>query len=116
MPPLAFAEEDVALLGKISPHNVRVMPVDFDSTAKSLDEFRKRLQAAGRQFNVFRRGAATVIVHVAAHGAINERGEPCLVPPAADPFDSRTWLQISQLLEVIRAEPTLAGKKKLVLL
>src|SRR5205823_9319593 len=45
MPPVAFAEEDVALLGKVSPHNLRVMPVDFDSTAKSLDDFRKRLQA-----------------------------------------------------------------------
>src|SRR5438067_1211335 len=31
MPPLAFAEEDVSLLAKISSHNVRVVPVDLSS-------------------------------------------------------------------------------------
>src|SRR4051812_45654159 len=68
MPPLSFAEEDVALLSKISPHNVRVVPVELSSSAKALDDFRKSLQTVGRQFNIFRRGAATVIVHIAAHG------------------------------------------------
>jgi hypothetical protein len=116
MPPLSFAEEDVALLSKISPHNVRVLPVELSSSAKALDDFRKTLQVVGRQFNIFRRGAATVIVHVTAHGVVNESGEACLVPPAADPFDTRTWLPVSQLLGAVREEPSLKGKKKLVLL
>ncbi len=116
MPPLAFAEEDVALLGKISRHNVQVVTVDLDSSSKALDDFRKQLKATGRQFNIFRRGAATVMVHVAAHGAVSESGEACLVPPGADPFDSRTWLPLSEVLQAIRAEPALSGKKKLVLL
>src|SRR5439155_6764768 len=77
MPPIAFAEEDKDQLTKVSPANVRVMPVELARSAASLDDFRKQLKAAGGQFTRFRRGSDVVIVHVAAHGMVNEQGEPC---------------------------------------
>ncbi|HEY2415181.1 MAG TPA: vWA domain-containing protein [Pirellulaceae bacterium] len=115
MPPLPFADEDVALLSRVSPSNVRVMPVNVESAA-SLDDFRKALQAAGRRFNYFRRGNDVLLVHIAAHGVVNDNDDPCLVPPAGDPFDVQTWLPLGKVFDAIREESTLKGKKKLVLL
>ncbi len=116
MPPLAFAEEDAELLSRISPSNVRVLPVKLDSTTTALEEFRKSLKTAGRSFHRFSRGSHVVMIHVAAHGMVNEADQPCLVPPTADPFDSKQWLPLSQVFEEIRNEETLRGKRKLIML
>jgi hypothetical protein len=116
MPPLAFAEEDAELLTKVSPHNVRMVPVAFESSSTSLDEFRKALQAAGGKFNPFGRGNNLVIVHIAAHGVLDPQRRPCLVPSSANPFDSTTWLPLEKVFEILRTEPAVKDKKKLVLL
>lgn len=116
MPPLAFAEEDADLLARISPRNVRVIPVEMKSSTPALEEFRKSLKTAGRSFSRFRRGSDVVMVSIAGHGIVNEANQPCLVPPNEDPFDSNSWLPLAKVLEAIRDEETLRGKHKLVLL
>jgi hypothetical protein len=116
MPPLAFAEEDAELLSQISPQNVKVMPVALESRDGSLDEFRKTISAAGKQFNPLRRGANAVFIYIAAHGVVDERGRACLVPPSANPFDSQTWLPLASVLQVVRDDPGLKDRDKLVLL
>jgi hypothetical protein len=116
MPPLAFAEEDAELLTRVSPSNVRVLPAKLDSAPAALDELRKTLKTAGRSFHRFSRGSHVVLIHIAAHGMVNESDQPCLVPPTADPFNSKEWLPLSQVFEEIRNEESLRGKRKLVML
>ncbi|MEX2176533.1 MAG: hypothetical protein WD872_19365 [Pirellulaceae bacterium] len=119
MPPLAFAKEDEALLARISPQNLQLQGgagIPFDSKG-SLEPLREQLKrAAGGRLNPFAWLQDAVIVYVAAHGVVNEQGAACLVPPQGDPFDSRTWLTLSDVLQAIAEEPALEGKKKLLVL
>jgi hypothetical protein len=119
MPPLAFAQEDEALFEKVSPQNLRVRDyqVKFQEAKGAVEDFRKVLARAGQsRLNPFNWRSNTVIVYVAAHGAVDEQGRPCLIPPNADPFDSQNWLKLSDVLQALKDEPAVKGKKKLLLL
>lgn len=116
MPPVAFAEEDAELLARISPKNVRTVPVPLETSAAALESFRDAIRAAARRFHFLRRGPNVLLVHIAAHGMLDEKGNACVVPPKGNPFDRSTWLPLSDLLAAIAAEPGLKHRDKLILL
>lgn len=100
MPPLAFAQEDAERLRHANPLNLRATAVPLRSQ-QSLVDLQVALQKASRDGGSLRLGTSLVLVYVAAHGQVNERGEACLVPPRADPLDSSTWLPLNELLDVL---------------
>lgn len=100
MPPLAFAQEDAERLRHVNPLNLRATAVPLRSR-QSLEDLKVALQKASRDGGWLGFGKSAVLVYVAAHGQVNERGDACLVPPQADPFDSTTWLPLSELVDAM---------------
>src|SRR5262249_43271147 len=101
MPPLAFSQEDAALLETIAPQNLqvrkeyRVRLAHLDGT---LERFKQALAAAGKSsLNLATWRQQVVVVYLAAHGAVDARG-PCLIPPNADPYNSQEWLPLKDVL------------------
>jgi Mg-chelatase subunit ChlD len=43
----------------------------------------------------------TMIVYLSMHGAVNEKGEPCLIPPGSPPLDSRKWLTLREVIDYL---------------
>lgn len=39
-----------------------------------------------------------VIIYLSLHGALDESGEPCLIPPGASPWQSSQWVRVGELL------------------
>jgi hypothetical protein len=117
MPPLAFAQEDAELLGRVNATNLRLVGDEppLLQSRQSLDQFREALKSAGRQHR-FGRGQNAVLVHLAAHGMVNSDGDACLVPSHGDPLDSKTWLKLTDILQALTDEPALKETKKLILL
>lgn len=101
MPPLAFAQEDAELLSRVNPLNVRATAVPLRSR-QSLEDLKAALHRAVRGSGPWGWNQPLVLVHVAAHGQLDEQGQACLVPPQADPFDSTTWLPLGALLDTLR--------------
>jgi len=45
----------------------------------------------------------TLVIYISMHGAIDDAGRPCLIPPGSLPFQPDTWLPVAELLEAIEA-------------
>jgi hypothetical protein len=101
MPPVAFAQEDAERLRQANPLNLRTTAVPLRAQP-SLEDLKAALRKASREGGAWGLGQSLVLVYVAAHGQVNERGEACLVPPQADPFDSSTWLPLSDVVDAVR--------------
>ncbi|MCC6127138.1 MAG: VWA domain-containing protein [Pirellulales bacterium] len=116
LPPNAYAREDANrfrdLHGKAASglDEKKVLlydAVDFESRAAGLKELRLKLEKAepgGPAKNA-------LAIYLSMHGAVNEEGEPCLIPPDAPPLDSSKWLRVSELLEELKR--IFAGNPKL---
>lgn len=125
-PPLALAKEDESYLRTVSPSNLRVQPAaafrffspsdnqaDQEGTPQRFLTQLSRVTPSGPGW--FGRNNA-VIIYIAAHGLVNERGEACLVPPNADAFDTSKWLPLAGFLEQICELKNLQSVRKLVIL
>lgn len=44
----------------------------------------------------------TVLVSLSMHGAVNDQGEACLIPPEASPTDASSWIPVSRVLDLFR--------------
>lgn len=124
-PPLALAQEDESYLRSVSPSNLPLLQAatfrffssnenqtDEDGTPERFLSQLKSIKPSGPGW--FSRNA--VIIHIAAHGLVNENGQACLVPPNADAYDTRKWLPLSKFLKDICTLPNLQGARKLVVL
>ncbi|HND51093.1 MAG TPA: hypothetical protein PLV92_01810 [Pirellulaceae bacterium] len=118
LPPNGWAAEDQRKLTLVNSSNIKSHAVAAGELTRELfltelDRTLGEAQPGGppRQRNV--------ILYVSAHGAVDEKNEPCLLFADADPLDSATWLPVRTLLERVQdhAELKKRGRsRKLVLL
>ncbi len=80
LPPNAFAREDAARLTDLHAKEVvKYSAVDFDANESWLKQLAGQVAAAkpgGPRKNV-------IVIYLSMHGAVNGKGEPCLIPPGA---------------------------------
>lgn len=125
-PPLALAKEDEEFFKTVSPSNLRVetpVPFRFYSSTSNLADDDGTPQRFLTQLSQvkpsgpgwFGRNNA-VIIYIAAHGLVNEKGEACLVPPNSDAFSTEKWLPLQDFLQQICKLDNLRGVRKLVVL
>lgn len=125
-PPLALAKEDEDFFTTAAPSNLRVEPPAvfrfFDSADNQSNQdgtpqrFLEQLSKVSPSGPGWFSRNDTVIIHIAAHGLVNEKGQACLVPPNADAFDSGKWLPLSGFLKDICDLKNLKRARKLVVL
>jgi hypothetical protein len=105
--PNGWAREDARGLDDLHGETLSVSP-----PAAGIAEFEARLkESLGRQ-----QQANVVIIVVSMHGAVNDRGEPCLVPPTASAMQSSTWVPFSRVLKSIRDSGIPEKTRKLLVL
>lgn len=114
LPPNAWAQEDVLNLAAFDRQtlNVAHVPSGWRSAEQGLQEFGRKLRNQCRR----RPGLHSVIMYVSLHGVVDDRGEPCLVPPGASIRDSSNWLPLRDLLAVIQSEELPAAWHKVLIL
>jgi Mg-chelatase subunit ChlD len=104
-PPNGWAYEDLESIrsGAESLHGKTIDVVDFsdaDRTASSLllpaPDQRRQLLNQARQTGV-------IVFYISLHGLVDDAGRACLAAPDASPFESKTWLPVSQLLRQIQS-------------
>lgn len=101
-PPNAWSAEDLAGLGDLdkqeSIHLFDTSPA-WQTAESGLASLDRQLQAVAQQGSP--NGA--VVIYLSMHGIADAAGRPALLPPAASPLRSETWLKLSDLLEHIKA-------------
>jgi len=121
IPPNSWAAEDVDRLLKVNTDNIihESLPAPGNElTADGLKGLKDRLRDAfaadgggGTRFadgggpsrRFFGTHERNLIIHLSMHGAVDGDGKPCLLLCDANPFDSRTWLPVEELLDEIEA-------------
>jgi len=117
IPPNALAQEDIDHLGKIETRNIAFFEAseEIGGEKKLLSCLRSQLDSAVPGGP----GKDVVIIYLSAHGALDDKGQPCLILGDSDPLDSSTWLPVARLLDQIKNHRKLAkssGTKKLLVL
>ncbi len=114
LPPNAWAQEDVLNLAAFDRQTLNVAHVSpgWRSAEQGLREFERKLRDQCRR----RPGLHSVIMYVSVHGVVNDRGEPCLVPPGVSIRDSANWLPLRDLLAVIKSEELPSAWHKVLIL
>ncbi|MBW3595738.1 MAG: caspase family protein, partial [Planctomycetes bacterium] len=114
LPPLAWSQEDAARLAALDG---QILAIEDDSEAwRTLD---RGLRSLPRQLRrLAERGSARdgVIIYLAMHGAVDDSGRPCLIPPGASPLASETWLPVGDLIARIEQTPDLKQRPKLLVI
>lgn len=117
LPPNAWAREDLTLLKRLeegSPEGelrvVKHVSVQWTSGQRGLKDLLDTLDGqdpGGPDRNV-------IIIYLSMHGAVNDRNQPCLLPPGATASKPADWLKVSDLLEGL--QESAPGVKKLLIL
>ena len=114
-PPNAWAVEDQERLATLELRNLSFtsLPQEvWTSSDKIVDDLCGRLaklDPGGPSRNVG-------LLYLSVHGAVNGKGEPCLLPTGANPLDSTTWLPVRELLTKICEVKECSQVHKVVLL
>jgi hypothetical protein len=117
IPPNAWAGEDAQRFLALDKSEILTCSeVAWQSAEQGLRELCRQLDAAkpgGPRRDL-------VIVYLSMHGAVDQNGEPCLLPPGASRHNSGAWLRLSDLLDELfvkdrPGKPPASVKKLLVL-
>ena len=103
LPPNAWAHEDLESIQRdMGRQTIKVLDgsSSWKSTTRGLKEFDQQLKSIARQ----RTSSGTAIIYISGHGAVDDHGNPCLVPPSASPINSESWIPISELLAHIKRQ------------
>ncbi|MGL4512200.1 MAG: hypothetical protein ACRCT8_03860 [Lacipirellulaceae bacterium] len=100
----AWAAEDRQNLGELDRVTLAVTDVEGEwgesADAKGRANLAKVL-ASQRSWRGFRPVSEPVVVYFSMHGAVDEAGKPCLVPPGASVLESSEWVRVEKLLDTV---------------
>lgn len=99
LPPNAWATEDLASFRDLDRQVLHVV-----DASNSWETPQRGLRALEQQLELLRPQAiraGALIVYLSMHGAVDEAGEPCLIPATASPLASETWLPLRSVLDRI---------------
>jgi hypothetical protein len=102
--PNAWAREDVdGLKENLGEQTLAVREINLGGAAAAevLTTLARQIEQGVREAPP----AGTVVVYLSAHGAVDEKGNLCLLPANADPVDAGSWLRLTDILERIKAIP-----------
>ncbi len=102
VPPNAWAKEDIDTLRTSLGDTLEIKDLSdgWNSRKEGLDQLDQWLDAqGGKARGRWFRKARPVIVYLSMLGAVDEEGEPCLVPPSASLLDSTGWIKVAGLLK-----------------
>lgn len=113
LPPNAWAKEDVAglasLHGKVIHHHDSSK--EWQTKSSCLEDLTKQIQ----EFTPLAKRSGALILYLNMHGAVNEEGKACVIPPGASPTTTTQWLAIEEIGEVISRRAPEGVKVLLVL-
>jgi hypothetical protein len=112
--PNAWAQEDLDSLAPLDNNTLSVVNISsaWQSKERGLLSLEQQLRDLARQGTK----SNAVIVWISMHGALNDSGVPCLIPPGGSPWKSETWLPIPELLAIIKAQNLPSHWHKLLIL
>ena len=111
LPPNAYTAEELANFDTL--HGETVDLSGLNDAIFSADDF---LQVLQRQIELLdqARNPPAMIVWISMHGVAQPGQEAFLVPPAASPIDSKTWLPVNSVIETLQSVPS--SRKVMVVL
>lgn len=103
VPPNRFAMEDREALKQLSSTLTIAEISDswLGTESDGYQTFRDQLAAHRTLKRGFRRIREPVIIYFSMPGVVDERGDPCLLPPGASPFNSEEWLNLESIVREI---------------
>lgn len=117
LPPNAWAEEDVTELDRLANDPNRQAFLRFNRQAvesrdglESLVNLREAIRAKGGG-----PGRQTLIVYLSVHGAVDDKGNPCLLLPGPTPRDPPQRVALDEALRYLFSDPGRAKHKLLIL-
>lgn len=100
LPPNAWAKEDLIALGSLNGRTIQLIDSTsaWQTRSSSLDDLRTQLKLVA---GLSKRTGALVL-YLNMHGAVNEDGVACLIPPGANALTTTQWLTIDEIVNVLR--------------
>lgn len=99
MPPNSWVKEDID--GIASLHGKAIHLKDSGKAWQTKSACLEDLQSQLRETKALAERAGVVVLYINMHGAVNEEGDACLVPPGANYIASTQWIKIEELTNTI---------------
>jgi Caspase domain len=99
MPPNSWVKEDVD--GLTSLHGKAIHLKDSSKAWQTKSTCLEDLQTQLRETRALAERSGIIVLYFNMHGAVNEEGDPCLVPPGASYIASTQWIKIEELTSTI---------------
>src|SRR5207253_3138938 len=110
VPPNAWAHEDLQRFEQLSQVRVSNKEREWGAAEEAKKYLSMQLEKARKGGGPARN---VVIIYLSAHGVLDRSGHPCLLLAKSDPLDAKTWLPMSEVLQVLGESK--ADRKLLVL-
>ncbi|MGO9115756.1 MAG: hypothetical protein ACLP9L_41650 [Thermoguttaceae bacterium] len=103
IPPNAWASEDLSGLQEMSSEGSLLQEkriVDFHKvdTWESKDQWFSDIRHAIASATPGGPSRTSIIIYLSMHGVVDEKGEPCLIPPGVSPWKSSDWVPVREIL------------------
>ena len=99
MPPNSWVKEDVD--GLASLHGKAIHWKDSSKAWQTKSACLEELRTQLREMASLAKRAGAIVFYFNMHGAVNEEGEACLIPPAASCVATTQWIKIEELTSTI---------------
>ena len=99
LPPNSWVKEDVDGLAAL--HGKAIHWKDASKTWQTKSTCLEDLRTQLLESTSLAKRAGAIVLYFNMHGAVNEEGEPCLIPPAASCVATTQWITIEELLSTI---------------
>ncbi|QGJ69878.1 Hypothetical protein PBC10988_15650 [Planctomycetales bacterium 10988] len=113
LPPNTYASEDLRRLQALDGDTFDVVALTDQWRSAGVGMRHLELQIQKAVTNNHRQ--QVIVLWFSMHGAIDDQGEPCLVPPGSQPTNSATWLRVRNVLSLLKTPQVPSEFKKLVL-
>ncbi|MEI7458543.1 MAG: vWA domain-containing protein [Pirellula sp.] len=97
MPPIAWAKEDLLGLSSLNGKTIqfRDSSDEWQTKTPSLDDLSTQL----KEVAALTKRTSSLVLYLNMHGAVNESGQPCLIPPGANALKTKEWISIDDVVK-----------------
>lgn len=99
LPPNGWVKEDVD--GLASLHGKAIHWKDASKAWQTKSTCLEDLRSQLKESAPLAKRAGAIVLYINMHGAVNEEGEACIVPPAASCVATTQWIKIEELVSTI---------------
>ncbi len=113
IPPNSWVKEDV--VGLASLHGKAIHWKDSSKAWQTKSTCLEDLRTQLRESAALAKRAGAIVLYINMHGAVNEDGEACLIPPAASCVATTQWIKIEEITSTIVSHAPMGVKVLLAL-